>query len=274
MTITNDTTRARPEKPRFAQLGLADMVQGLVRWRLWAPLAWMDVRQRYRRSILGPFWITLSLGIMVLGLGVVYGALLHQELHDYLPYLATGLIVWGLISSLLTESPYVFIAADNTIKQIPFPLSTFLYRQVVRNLIVLAHNLAIYLIVIAVFGFNPGWIVIGALAGVVIVGLNGAAFAFFFGLISARFRDIPQLVVNANQLFFFITPILFRRQTMPGWLTAYNPFTYLLDIVREPMLGHSVTLFTWEMAVAITTVNLAVSTLIYVRYRWRIPYWL
>ena len=104
MTITNDTAMSRPEKIRFARFGFTDMIQGLVRWRLWAPLAWMDVRQRYRRSILGPFWITLSLGIMVLGLGIVYGALLHQELHDYMPYLATGLIVWGLISTMLTES--------------------------------------------------------------------------------------------------------------------------------------------------------------------------
>ena len=109
----------------------------------------------------------------------------------------------------------------------------------------LLHNLVIYLIVIAVFDFDPGWIVLTSLFGIVIVGLNGIAFSLFLGLVSARFRDIPQLVMNANQLFFFVTPILFHRQTMPSWLTAFNPFTYLLDVVREPMLGHPVSFFTW-----------------------------
>ena len=274
MTITDNSSAL--VRPGFVRLGFDDMVQGLVRWRLWAPLAWMDVRQRYRRSILGPFWITFSLGLTVLGLGVVYGALFAQDLHDYLPYLATGFIVWGLISSLLTESPYTFIVADATIKQIPFPLSTFVYWQVTRNLIVLAHNLLVYLIVIAVFRLNPGWTLLEALPGLCLLGLNGVAFAFFFGLVSARFRDIPQLVVNASQLIFFITPILWSKDRLASkpWVASLNPFNYLLDIVRDPMLGHGVPAFTWEIATALTLANLAVSIFVFTRYRWRIPYWL
>jgi ABC-2 type transport system permease protein/lipopolysaccharide transport system permease protein len=271
----NDQPSSLPSMS-FVRFGMADMATGLKRWPLWASLAWMDVRQRYRRSILGPFWITLSLGIMVLGLGVVYGALFNQDLHAYLPYLATGYIVWGLISTLLTESPYVFIVAHDTIKQIPFPLSTFVYRMVVRNLIVLAHNLLVYLVVILVFGINPGLACLLALPGLLLIGLNGLGFGFFLGLVSARFRDIPQLVINASQLIFFVTPILWHRETIQSraWVASLNPFTYLVDIVREPMLGHIPSAFTWEISGAVTFLNLAVSIIIFARYRWRIPYWL
>src|SRR3712207_563712 len=98
----------RPHSGTFRQtsqfeLALADIVEGLKRWPLWVTLGWQDIRQRYRRSMLGPFWLTISMGILIGVVGVLYAALFRQDISVYLPYLAAGLMTWGLISTILLD---------------------------------------------------------------------------------------------------------------------------------------------------------------------------
>ena len=276
MTMQATEEPLRVPRPAFTRLAVNDLVTGLLRWNLWASLGWADVKARYRRSVIGPFWITLTLGIQVLGLGVVYSTLFHQTMHDYLPYVGVGFIVWGLISTMLNEGCMSFIEAAATIKQIPFPLSTFAYREVFRNVIVLAHNAIIYFIIVAAFGIRPGWEVLLALPGILLVAMMGVGFALFFGVLSARYRDIPQLVASFTQLIFFVTPLLWRREALQSraWVAGLNPFTYMLDVVREPLLGNIPALFEWEIASAVALVSFLAGLILFLRYRWRIPYWL
>jgi lipopolysaccharide transport system permease protein len=264
---------------RRAQRGQAhvDMWQGLVQWPLWFTIGWMDVRQRYRRSLIGPFWITLSLGIFVGGLGVVYGALFRVELSSYLPYLATGMIVWTMIATLISEGCQTFIAAEGAIKQVPVPISTHVYRLVWRNLIIFAHNIVIYILMIGVFGINVGPATLLAIPGLMIVAANGIGFGLILGILSSRFRDIPLIIANIVQLVFFTTPILWKANTLPpdrAWVALVNPFYYLIENVREPLLGQAPSLISWVVALAVTVVNVAVGAMLFGRFRARLAYWL
>jgi ABC-type polysaccharide/polyol phosphate export permease len=276
--MTTDVTEEpfRVPRPAFTRLAVNDLIQGFLRWNLWASLGWADVKARYRRSVIGPFWITLTLGIQVLGLGVVYSALFHQTMHDYLPYVGVGFIVWGLISTLLNEGCMTFIEAAPTIKQIPFPLSTFAYRAVFRNFIVLLHNAIIYAIIVVAFGIRPGLACLLALPGIFLVIMMGLGFALFFGVFSARYRDIPQSVASFTQLIFFVTPLLWHREVLQSraWIAGLNPFTYMLDVVREPLLGNVPPPFEWEIATAFAFTSFLAGLILFLRYRWRIPYWL
>ena len=87
-----------------------DIYIGLIRWRAWVLMGWQDIRKRYRRSILGPFWLTLSMGIMVLMLGFLFGNLFKMPLEDFLPFLTLGLLTWGLISGVILDGCQVFIS--------------------------------------------------------------------------------------------------------------------------------------------------------------------
>ncbi len=275
MTIAADTP-AQIARKKFTRLALFDLWDGLGKWRLWLALGWQDVRQRYRRSILGPFWITASLGVSILALGVIYSKLFHQPIEKYVPMVATGFLVWTTLSAMLNEGCFVFISSVSTIKQLPFPLSTYVYRDMWRNLIVFGHNLIIYLIVIAFFAINPGWDVLLAIPGLVLIVLNGIGWALIFGVFSARFRDVPQLVTNFLQVIYFITPLLWQRSMLgsAAWLVDYNPIAYLIESVRGPLLGNPPSLHDWLITIAITIVNLVVAMVVFVRFRWRIPYWL
>jgi hypothetical protein len=133
-----------------------DLRDGLNAWELWGTLGWHGLRQRYRRSTFGPLWLTLSMGIMAGAIGVLYAEIFGQPIHDYLPFLAVGLIVWGFISTSIIDPCYVFILSEGVIRQVRAPLSIHIYRVVWRNLIVLAHNMVIYVIILVVFGIWPG----------------------------------------------------------------------------------------------------------------------
>ena len=256
---------------------IADLRDGLVQWPLWFTIAWMDVRQRYRRSVIGPFWITLSVGIFVTGLGVVYGALFRQDLKTYLPYLAVGVVVWSLVSSLITEGCNTFISAEGAIKQLPVPISVHVFRMVWRNMIVFAHNVMIVIVLVLLFNIPVGAATLMAVPGLILIMLSGVGFGLILGVLSARFRDIPLIISNFVQLIFFTTPILWRADTLPpnrDWIARFNPFHYLIEVVRQPLLGQTLPAAAWFVSLAIALLALAVGIAFFTRYRVRIAYWL
>ncbi len=135
---------------------MEDLWKGLERYDMWSRFAAHDIRQRFRRSVLGPFWLTLSMGIMVAALGLVFGTLFQQDVRDTLPYIATGPIFWGLLTSCISEGTTVFIGNESYIRNVPLPLSVHVYRMLTRNIIIWGFNMAIYLGVLLFFCINPG----------------------------------------------------------------------------------------------------------------------
>ena len=172
-------------------------------WRLWVRLGWNDILQRYRRSLLGPFWLTASMAIMVVSLGVLYAELFNTPIDDFLPFLCVGLLVWNLLASFLTEGGTIFTAAESYIKQIRLPYSIYVYRSSWSKLIIFAHNFVIYFGVLIYFAIWPGATALLAIPGLMLVIFNGALATVFIGIISARFRDIPQVINSVVQIDIF-----------------------------------------------------------------------
>jgi ABC-type polysaccharide/polyol phosphate export permease len=260
-----------------AKEAFLDLSAGLLSWPLWLAVGWLDIRQRYRRSLIGPFWITLSVAIFIAGLGVVYSTLFRMPIQEYLPFLAVGLIVWTLISTLISEGCSTFISAEGAIKQIPAPIIVHVLRMVWRNMLIFIHNAVIYVFIILIFNIDINALSLTALLGMISIALNGIGFGMILGLLSARFRDIPPIVTNLIQLVFFTTPILWRASTLPAertWVASVNPFFYLVESVRQPLLGHEYPARSWLIICAFTAINLSVALIMYARFRARIAYWL
>ena len=161
-----------PAASQFAA-ALVDLIKGARSFHLWGLLGWQDIRRRYRRSIIGPFWLTISMGVLVAVLSILYGALLRVEIADYAPFLALGFIVWTLISGFISEGCVAFTGAESIIKQVDLPLSVHVYRVVWRNLIIFFHNAAIFIVVAIIFSIWPGWVGLLALPGLGLLCLNG-----------------------------------------------------------------------------------------------------
>lgn len=262
-------------RPR-AVLATLDIVEGLKAWQLWSLLGWTDILQRYRRSALGPFWLTISMGVTVGALGFLYASLFKLTLADYLPFLALGFIFWQFISGLLLDGCSVFIGAEGTIKQAKSPYSIHIYRVVCRNLIILAHNLVIYVAVALWFRVPVGWDVLFSLLGVGLVALNGVWAALILGMLCARYRDVLPIINSVIQLAFFVTPIIWKPELLADramFLTA-NPFYHFMEILRAPLLGEAISPLSWAVVGAITLGGWIAAFIAFTLAERRISYWL
>jgi homopolymeric O-antigen transport system permease protein len=261
--------------PTHLQRAIRDLIDGALAYHVWGRLGWQDIRQRYRRSLLGPFWITISAAAMIGGIGLLYSQLLHQETQQYIPFLAVGLLVWFLIAALLNDACVAFIGADQFIKQVKLPLTVHVWRLVWRNLIVFGHNVVILLPVFAYYHRGIEANALLSLAGILLLAIDGFMLGIVLGLVCARFRDVPPIVSNLVQLAFFMTPVMYQTQALgrQEWIAQINPFFHLLQIVRAPLLGLGTPLDSWLYALAASAVLASFTLALFARYRGRIAYW-
>ena len=263
--------------PAASQVAAAlfDLSKGARSLHLWGLLGWQDVRRRYRRSMIGPFWLTISMGVLVAVLSVLYGALLKVEIADYAPFLALGFITWTLVSGFINEGCSAFTDAGSIIKQVDLPLSVHVYRVVWRNLLIFFHNAAIFVVVAIIFSIRPGWTGLLVVPGLVLLCLNGVWMGLLFGLISARFRDVPPVMDSIVRIAFFVTPIIWMPELLPGRavLLDFNPFFHYMELVRAPLLGQAPQLVSWITVLGMTLGGWLVALNMFRNYRRRVAYW-
>lgn len=257
-------------------LAVNDIREGLRLWRLIWSLGFFDIVLRYRGSVLGPFWLTLSTAIMIAALGFLYSALFHTDLHSYLPFLALSMILWAFLSTIVSESCTCFMQAESTIRSMRLPFFLYAGRMLVRNVLVLAHNFPVIVVVFLIFSVQPGMAGLYVLPGFALWLVDGIAVAFLLGAFCARFRDIPPIVASVMQIGFFVSPIIWEPSTLSArWqrLLPINPFYTLLEVVRGPLLGHAPSVLIWLSAVGYSVLVGGLSWLIFVRARHRVAFW-
>jgi ABC-type polysaccharide/polyol phosphate export permease len=252
-----------------------DLGNAIKSYGVWSYLAWHDIRIRYRRSKIGPFWLTLSMSIFCLMLGLVYSNLFKTEIGELLPFLAIGLVVWGLVSGILGEMPNLFLDNSVYMKDMHINQLSILARSISRCLIIFFHNILIIIGIYIYFEIWPGWTGLLFFPGLVLVVANLAAMGLSVAILGARFRDINQINQNLLQLIFFITPILWLPKLMDGnnWILLYNPFSYYIELIRMPLLGVSPTPLSWFASVFTLIIFTAISWILYRLKTTRIVFW-
>lgn len=254
-----------------------DISRGIKRFSLIKMLGWHDVRQRYRRSVLGPFWLTLSMGIMITTIGVVFGQIFKTPLTEFLPFLTIGVILWTFISSVINDGCMGFITAGGIIREIPLPLFVHVLRPIWRNSLILLHNLVIFAIVLLVVQRPISWIALLSIPGFMLLVTNLSWISLLLGTFCTRYRDVPQVISSALQVFFYLTPIMWMPNQIPQKTNLYlidlNPFYHFLQVVRGPLMG-DFSSQSWVVCLGIAVVGWVVTLFVYGRYQHRIPYWL
>ena len=236
-----ETSRARSVHVSRLAAAISDLALGLAEWRVWGILAYNDIVQRYRRSSLGQLWLTVSMAVMIAGIGIVYALIFDQPLDAYIPSLGIGLIVWNLLASLINDLATCFINAELHLRSYPTPRSAVIYRTIARNLIISAHNFLIVPFILVIFAIPVTWAALLVVPGLALIALNSVWIGMLLGPLCTRFRDLPQIISSVVQLAFFVTPIMFKASQLQNRLwavTHLNPFASFLEIVRAPLLGH------------------------------------
>lgn len=266
-----------PKKPLSA--AWQDLFAGIINSHIWLMLGYHDIKLRYRRSVLGPFWITLSMAITVYSMGFLYGHLFHNDLSTYFPFLTAGMLVWALISTTIIEITEGFINADNLIKQIKLPYSIYIHRIVWRNFLIFFHNLIVIVPIIIIFheAAHINWNTLLLLPHLAVLYLNAFCYGLVLAIIGSRYRDLSQMIKSLIQVAFFLTPVMWNPSLLPEHyqtLIGYNPFYNFVEFIRAPLLGNSVTTSQYLMVGLTTAVGLFLSISLFSKYRSRIVYWL
>lgn len=243
--------------------------------RAWRALAANDIRSRYRRTYIGPFWITISTGCTALAIGIIYGQFFGQAVGSYLPYFTAGIVIWSLIASVLGEATTCLIGAGSLIKASNMPVVFHVMRMIQRNFIVMLHNLLIVILLWIVLRWPVGWDALLAVPGFALLYLFMTGVSLTISIICVRYRDVSPLVTAVTQFLFFASPIIwYPEQLRFGTLILHlNPIAYFLAVTRDPLLARPMLLENWIVAVLMTVMSVGVAGLLYVRYRDRVVYW-
>ena len=271
MTPAPSTLKSIPQW----RLAADDIAGGLKARRVWMLLARMDIKQRYRRSVLGPFWITITMIIFILAIGPLYSHLLGIGTKEFIPYLAMGIITWGLVSGVILDGSAAFVAAENLVQSVKLPYSVHILRVLYRNLIIFAHNLLAFVPFMLVLGIWPEWIWLAAIPGVGLIMLAAVPIAFMLGTLSARYRDMQQIIASIVQLAFFMTPIFWKAELLKdrAYLADYNPLQLLLEVVRRPIVEGIPPASTYLRLGILLVILYAVAAPFFTRYRRRLAFW-
>jgi ABC-type polysaccharide/polyol phosphate export permease len=256
---------------------LVDVAEGLTDWSMWSRLGWRDARLRYQRTIIGPFWSTLSLGIFVVALGIIWSKLWNQDPKAYIPLVSSGFIAWAMLSAIANEGTGIFISARALIIQLRISYTMLACALVWRSLIAFGHNIIIYVAVCLYAGVPASWSMALVVPGLALVCLNGIWISLLLGIACARFRDIQPLVASLLQVALFVTPIFWAPEQLAGRLgqvEQYNVLFHYVEIVRGPMLGHAPEPWSWFMVTMATVLGWSLTIYCLAKFRRRIPYWL
>lgn len=255
----------------------SDIVRGVSNWRVWGQAGWQEIKRRYRRTALGPFWVTLSLGIFATAMGLIWAPLFNADVKTYLPFVTVGMVSWVYVTSTISEGCGTYTGAEGLIKQLNFPYMLLNCTVVWRNMIVFFHNLIIVVAVVVLLSVPVNLSTLLVVPGVLLVAINGMWITMLLGMLSARFRDIPPLVGNLIQVMMFVTPVFwFANQLGPGrqHIVTFNFLFHVVDIVRSPLLGQAPAALSYAVAIGGAVVGWTVTVMIYARFRRRIAYWL
>ena len=244
----------------------------LLLWR-----AWRDVKARYRRSVLGPYWLSIGTLTFVAGYSILAGLLFQRPLEEFLGYIACGVITWQFMSTCLVEGSKIFVANASEIRSVRTNYLGLPVRLLLRALIGFAHSLPIVLVVVF-FTDSINLNTLMFIPGLILLALSLLPLVAALGTLAARYRDLEQVVVMMNQFLFYMTPLLWKSEMLGDgwgqWIALANPFYYALTIVRSPLLGEAVPLGIWAGAIGFMLLANLVGYGVYARLRQRIPFWI
>lgn len=254
---------------------LTDIRQAFICYRVITFISFSDLRARYKRSVLGPFWLTLSMAAGSAGLGFLWSELMKADPHIFVPTLTAGLILWQFISGLILESSSLLTRQASIIRNLSLPLFIYPAQLMFRHLINLAHTMPVFFIVALGLGmaFNLNtWLAIPSLA---LVTLNLLWIALLVSLVGARFKDMEYFLSSIMPLLMFVSPVFYRPNFLPFsekiiWL---NPFSHFIEIVRYPLLGYAPPLFVVQTNFIMLALGWIFTLWLFNRTHHRVAFW-
>lgn len=218
-----------------------DLAGSIARLPLAFRLALDDIHGRYRRTALGPLWITLGQAATIAGFVIVFSGLFHLDPATYILYLAAGLPVWALISQFLSDMPSAFIGARGFIESFGLPWTIHVWRRAIGYVLVFAHQLVTLFVVMAFMRVPLRPEMLYVIPALLVVFVAGSGFGLLLATLGARYRDVQPTLGMVSGILFMFSPVIWRAEQLRvnEWVVHSNPLYYYITLLRDPLLGHA-----------------------------------
>jgi ABC-type polysaccharide/polyol phosphate export permease len=246
----------------------------------WLMSAIVGMSNKYRRTVLGPWWTTLTTLLFVFGLSLLRVGLGGGSLREAIPYVGLGFIGFFLISGGILAGMNAYVGAGQQLSTSRLPYSAYVLRAQTGQVLDFLHDAVVIVVIVLLFAIPFslmwGW----SIVAVLLIVLSSIGVGLWLGPLAARFRDVGPFVSALMRLMFFLTPIFWSisevEATGRSWMAWWNPLTYQLLAFRDPILGQThpgAPITPMTMAAILVVFNLVLGLIVFTRFRARIPYW-
>jgi len=257
--------------------GFDELLDGIRHWRVWHLLGINDLRHRYARSKLGQLWLILSTAAMIAILTAVYSLLFNQQIQVLMPFLGVSLIMWNYLSQVLIECTSIFATQGNLYRNQKMNFSVSIYSVIYKHTIILAHSLVIIFVLVVALDVPVNWHLLQIVPAFGLTWIAMVWFGYVIAMICVRYRDIVQVITTWLTIIFFITPVMWKPDFLPGeyhLIIELNPLAQFLEILRSPFLGQPASSYAWLTTSAIALGGGLIALAVIGRYQRRIIFWM
>jgi lipopolysaccharide transport system permease protein len=250
------------------QAGRADREYFRDLWRyreLFYVLAWRDVAVRYKQTVMGVAWAVVRPALATVVFTVVFGKL-GRFPSGGVPYpilVLSGMLPWQLFSASLTESGTSLITNSALITKVYFPRLIIPGSSLVTALIDFAISLVMLAILMAYYGFTPGWQLICLPFFIVLTLFTAAGMGAWISALNVKYRDLMYVIPFIVQLGLYISPVGFSSTVVPErWrvLYSFNPMASIIDGFRWCVLGGRIAPTASGLAVSLVVIAILGTT--------------
>ena len=255
---------------------ISDIRAGWALRKSWWFLSRQAIRISYRRTVLGPIWISIQQLVFVAGISVLYSQLFKVDTKEIVPLAAFGFAIWSLITNCITGASSSFIQSSQSIKSSTVPMTFYLFSLVSQYFLTFLHSAVVLVPLAFMVGTTPrlaSLITVPVALGFAV--LNGFSLSLWLGPLSARFRDIPVSIPIIMQLVMFLSPIFWSPALLGDrdWIIDYNPLAWMIETFRSPIIGGDIRLDLWVRMAILTLCNLVLGITTLQRVKDKISYW-
>jgi ABC-type polysaccharide/polyol phosphate export permease len=267
-----------PQTPSPVSQAMADIIGAVRQFPNCFYLAVISVKLRYKRSILGPLWITITTAIFIFFISYLYTGFIRADFRHYLLNLALGWIMWQFIADSVLQGAQTFQGGARIIQASSMEKFFLVLQTVLTSLIIFAHNLLIVVVVLIVAGPPFSATTFLVIPGLILIVLSATWSATLFGLLCARYRDLFPIVQAFMRVLFFVTPIIWSPALLPPnnprrMFVEFNPFAHYLEVWRKPLMGEAPDTMTWLVVIGCTLLGLVLAFVAFARYRRWVVFW-
>lgn len=213
---------------------------------------------RYRRTLLGYFWTLINPLLMMSVMALVFSTLFKADLKTFAVFLFAGMIPWNFFSAVVNQSGASFINNEGLIKKIYLPKAIFPLSVTFALLVDSFFSFFALFILIHLLGGAFSWALFFLLVSFILLFIFATGLALIMSVATVFFRDLQHVIVIVMQGLFFLTPILYKHDSLSGkvaWLVGLNPVTPFIVLFRSPLIDGALPNF--DVILQATIISLA-----------------